>query len=97
MSKTLKVCNKQCNECLFTKNSLVTSEVVANQIIEKCLANDTFFQCHKGTIVNENICCRGFYEKYNKDVLALRLAQFLNVVEFVDVPVIEGNAAELLP
>lgn len=79
-----KVCRKPCKQCLFSKNRIVTG-AVAQDIIDDCLANDGWFECHKGTIRGDNICCRGFWDRYRNDVLPLRLVQmYLEFVQFVD-------------
>ena len=52
---------KQCNQCLFSENKIVSEERKA-QILSECLQNQKFFVCHKSTIEDGNTCCKGFYE-----------------------------------
>ena len=45
----MKICEKKCDECLFTKNRLVSVER-AKELILECLENDQYFICHKSTL-----------------------------------------------
>ena len=89
MKKTLKVCAKVCNECLFSQNRLIL-DWHAQEIIDNCLKQDRFFICHKFNLLpnstNDPVCCKGFYDRHKRDVLPIRLAEMLNAVEFVEVP-----------
>ena len=89
MKKTLKVCAKVCNECLFSQNRLVL-DWHAQEIIDECLAQDRHFICHKFNLLpnstDEPVCCRGFYDRHQKDIVTIRLARMLKIVEFVEVP-----------
>lgn len=76
----LRVKNKSCEECLFSKNKIVTNARM-KQVLKDCEKQDTFFICHKSSINGDNICCRGFYE--NKTCNLIRIAHRLNAVEFV--------------
>lgn len=80
----LKVCNHACNQCLFTDNRIVSGER-ATQVISEALETDGFFECHKGTLQGKRVVCRGFWNRYRKDVLSLRLALAFNMYEFVEV------------
>jgi len=80
----LKVMNSKCDQCLFTKNRVVSSVRMA-EIVDECLAHDTYFECHKGTIVHDHIVCRGFYDLYKYDVLVTRIACMYNFIDFVEV------------
>ena len=82
---SLKVYDKACNECLFSKRRIV-DEARAKQLIADALEQDSFFICHKSTIRDEVVCCRAFYEQHRCDTVALRLATLLNGVEFVPLP-----------
>lgn len=56
------------------------------ELVEQCLQEDKYFECHKGTIVGEHLVCRGFWNKHKNDVLPLRLAQMFELVEYVEIP-----------
>lgn len=81
----LQVCEKLCDECLFTPNRIVR-DGAKEDIVEECLKADKYFICHKSTIVGREFVCRGFWNKHRNDVLPLRLAQMWNLVEYVEIP-----------
>ena len=76
-----KVKKERCNECLYSKDRVV-SQSRAKQVIKDCRRNDSHFQCHKGTINGDDICCRGFYDSESTNLI--RIAQRLNMIKFVD-------------
>lgn len=79
----MKICEKKCDECLFTKNRLVSFER-AKELILECLENDQYFICHKSTLKWGTVCCKWFFDKHKRDVLPIRLATSLNILEFVN-------------
>jgi len=79
----MKIYKEKCNECLFTKNRIVSVERY-KELIQDCLERDKRFICHKSTINGESICCRWFYDVHGKDVLPIRLAKLLWIEEFID-------------
>lgn len=83
--KKLKICNKACDQCLFTDNKIVPDDR-AEEVVQEALSSDSWFECHKGTLQGQSIVCRGFWNKYKKDSLATRLALMLNMYEFVEIP-----------
>lgn len=82
-AKNLKVCEKRCNECLFTKDRVVGSKR-AKEVISQCLKEDKYFFCHKGTINGVDIVCAGFYERFFRDILSLRFATAFNIIDKVN-------------
>lgn len=84
-----KLCSQRCNECLFSPGKIVDQDR-KEEIINKCIANNSFFVCHKfgiegdeGTI-GEDVCCRGFYDSYGSQINLIRIAQRLRSIEEVD-------------
>jgi hypothetical protein len=77
----LQVCEKKCDQCLFSKDRIVSGERMA-EILRDCEREDLHFECHKGSIAGRNVVCRGFYDQ--KTSKAIRFAQWLGVVKFVD-------------
>jgi len=77
----LKVCAEQCNQCLFGKDRIVSKQRMA-EILQTCRENDTYFSCHKGTIAGDDICCKGFFD--TQDSQMIRIAKRLGAIEFVD-------------
>lgn len=78
MFKVKKEC---CNECLFTKDKIVSKERVSS-ILKSCRNNDNHFICHKASIDGKDTCCYGFYRTQTTNMI--RISQRLNMVEFVD-------------
>ena len=77
----LKVIKKCCGQCLFSKNKIV-SDSRKEQLLSDIERKDSHFICHKATIKNKEVVCRGFYE--NKTSNMIRISQRLGMVEFVD-------------
>lgn len=77
----LKVCSKQCDQCLFSKNRIVSGPRMAS-ILNDCKNNDTHFICHKGTIAGENVVCKGFFDTQTSQMI--RIAGRLNMIKEVD-------------
>jgi hypothetical protein len=81
LAKPLKVCNKSCDQCLFTKNKIVSDER-KTELLNICVRDDTHFICHKGSAVGENIVCNGFYR--NRSTTYLELLKATGRIEFVE-------------
>ena len=77
-----KVCDKPCDQCLFSKNRIVSASRM-KQILSDCRKSDTHFICHKATIAGNDICCHGFYHTQTSNLI--RIAQRLRMVEMVNV------------
>lgn len=79
---SLQVCEKQCDQCLFSKNRIVSAAAMKD-ILKKCAHQDTHFLCHKGTIKGKDIVCRGFYDRYDSKVI--RMIKWLgeSLIQFV--------------
>ena len=60
------ICQKRCNECLYSRAKLTTEETAEK--IKNRLADEGFFICHKATFRDDpfKACCRGFWDE-NKD------------------------------
>lgn len=76
MKALLQVMESKCDQCLFSKNRIV-SAVRVQDIIQTCREKDNYFICHK----TENIVCRGFYN--SESCNAIRIAGRLKSIEFV--------------
>lgn len=80
----LQVCEKMCDQCLFTKNKIVDDDRKA-ELVRQIERSGTYFVCHKGSLAgNHQLCCKGFYD--NHRTLAIALAQHLDRVKFIPVP-----------
>lgn len=79
----LKVLKKRCDECLFSDARIVSKRRAA-EVLKSCARNDSHFECHKGTMVGENIVCRGFFDTSSTNLI--RIAGRLGAIDYVDVP-----------
>lgn len=79
----LKVCAKQCDQCLFSKDRIVSSNRMKD-ILNDCRRQDTHFVCHKSSMEGGSVCCKGFYDTQTSNLI--RIMQRLNGIEFVEVP-----------
>lgn len=77
----LKVCQKQCDQCLFSKNRIVTL-ARKKEILKDAIEKDRHFECHKGTMIGIPIVCRGFYDRMTSQLI--RIAQKMDWITFVD-------------
>lgn len=85
---SFKVSAKRCDECLFSSAKIV-SDSRRDDVLATCEATDTHFVCHKFTIEggeNADTCCRGFYDRSPGATPAMRLAHYLDIVKFIDLP-----------
>jgi hypothetical protein len=80
----LQVCEKQCDQCLFSPNRIVSKARMA-EILRGCRRNDTHFVCHKGSLTgNDELVCRGFFDTQSSQLI--RIAGRMNMIEFVPPP-----------
>jgi hypothetical protein len=80
----LEVCEQRCDQCLFSKDRIVSGERAA-ELIKGCNKSGRFFVCHKGSINgNDDLCCRGFYDL--QSIPLTQIAGRLDLVRFVPVP-----------
>lgn len=77
----MQVKKKCCGQCLFGKNKIV-SDQRKRDLLSSIEKSDAHFTCHKATIENKDIVCRGFYEVKTSNMI--RISQRLGMIEFVD-------------
>jgi hypothetical protein len=77
----LKVMQTPCNECLFTKNKIV-SDARRSQLLRQISKDQTHFNCHKATIEGAEYCCKNFYDKLGHTSNMIRIAERLKMIEF---------------
>lgn len=80
----IKIQKTKCDQCLFTKNRIVTLER-AKEAVKDILDNDSYFCCHK-SMDNNDVCCRGFWDAHKNDFSLGRLLQHLHIIIFIDLP-----------
>lgn len=78
-----QVTERKCSQCLFSPNKIVSDER-RRDVLDECRRKDSYFICHKSSIARGEVCCRGFYDTQNSQMM--RIARRLNAVEFVPVP-----------
>jgi len=71
MNEKVKVYDRPCKNCLFSKNRLVSPERAA-ELINEALQNGSFFVCHLATLNDENIACHAFVNHFRNTAPALR-------------------------
>jgi len=85
------VAANKCSDCLFSANKIVDN-TRRNNILQHCLENDTYFECHKGTIAGLHICCRGFYNStYGDSVTPVQLAKRLTIMGYDVVTLVNAD------
>jgi hypothetical protein len=85
---TFKVCDKPCDQCLFSKDRIVSAQRV-REILNDCKREDRHFACHKATMRGQDVCCRSFYDTRTSNMT--RIARRLGTVEFIDVLATQGG------
>lgn len=78
---TFKVMAERCNECLFSKNKIVSKERKAQIIRQITRGEGSWFHCHKAS----GVACRGDWDKYGCGNIG-RVMRRLGAIEFVPVP-----------
>ena len=78
----IKVYNEHCANCLLTPDRIV-SPAKAKELLSECLTSENFFICHKASMEDKVVVCKGFFDKFKDDVTVLQLAQRLDYIEFV--------------
>lgn len=79
----LKVYKECCKNCLLSEDRIVSAKR-AKEIIKGCSEKQTYFICHKASIKNEDVVCKKFYDTIGYKSQMIRIAQRLNMVEFVE-------------
>lgn len=74
-----KVMQERCDQCLFSKNKIV-SAARKREVLAECARTDSHFICHK----TKGVCCRGFYDRDPGASNLMRIAGRLGAVEFVE-------------
>lgn len=87
----MKVYKNCCKNCLLSSDSIVSPKR-RKEIIQSCAKKQTHFICHKATQEGKDIVCNTFYNQLGHVSQMVRIAQRLNMIEFVEQP-----EAEKLP
>lgn len=71
MDEKVRMYDRPCKNCLFSKSRLVTPERAA-ELINEALRNNSFFVCHQATLNGENIACHAFIQHFRQTNPTLR-------------------------
>lgn len=74
---------RMCNQCLFSRNKIVSDERKA-EILADCESDNNHFECHKATIAGKKGTCHAFYKQRTNPALSA-LLESIGEVEFVDI------------
>jgi len=74
---------KCCNQCLFSKNKIVSDEC-KDQILADCKKENNHFTCHKATIAGKIATCHAFYKQKTNRHLS-KLLESMGEIQFVDI------------
>jgi len=55
-----------------------------DEVLEIIERRDTGFTCHKHSIANRDVICRGDYDRDPRRTVAMRLAHLLGLLRFID-------------
>lgn len=86
----LRVAEKRCNECLFSKNKIVDDDRKA-EVIAECARKGSYFICHKSH-AGPPVICRGFFDEVPNRTC--HMAKVLRIVQFVDPVTGEAHAKQ---
>lgn len=84
---------KRCNECLFSKNKVVSDER-RDDVLETCMRRGAHFECHKASKHKLEAVCRGFYDSEEHTTRLIHVARLLKAVRFVKEEDLERIAKE---
>jgi hypothetical protein len=80
----LLICDKLCDQCLYSKNKIV-SDKRKEEILTELENTSDYFICHKASVVDKKVMCRGYYEANKHTSLLINLGEDLKLNEFVNV------------
>ncbi len=74
---------RMCNQCLFSKNKIVSDER-KTELLADCKDNNNHFQCHKATIAGKHATCHAFYKQCTNSAIS-DMMEAAGLVDFVDI------------
>lgn len=79
----LKVFQTCCQNCLLSKDRIVSPQKAKN-LVKECLNEEAYFICHKASINNQEVVCHKFYTKFGNLSRIIRLAQSFGLIKMVE-------------
>jgi len=89
----LNVCHKLCDQCLYSKNKIVSDER-KEELLQSLQRSSYYFVCHKASILGVKVMCRGYYEANQDTSTLIALEHELELVNFVDLSKYEKESSE---
>jgi hypothetical protein len=83
--KVMEVYKECCNQCLLSKNRIVSAKRV-KEIIQGCVRDQSYFICHKATIDGKEICCKSYFDKFGHFSQMVRISERLNMLKYIEQP-----------
>lgn len=81
----LKVYKECCGNCLLSPDAIVSNKR-RKEIIQSCVQDQIHFICHKASMNNEDVCCKSFFDKLGHQSQMIRIAERMNMIEYVEQP-----------
>lgn len=78
----LDVCEKRCDQCLFSKAKIV-SDARRDDILRTLERDGTHFQCHKHSIAERDVVCRGDFDRAPHRTPQARMAAAFGLLRFI--------------
>ena len=88
----LKVYKECCGNCLLSKDRIVSPKR-AKDLLNEIKEKQSYFVCHKASMNGEEIVCKTFFDKLGHQSQMIRIAERLNVVQFVE----QTDTKKLIP
>jgi uncharacterized protein YerC len=88
----LKVYKECCGNCLLSKDRIVSPKR-AKDLLKEIAERQSYFVCHKASVNGEEIVCKTFFDKLGHQSQMIRIAERLNVVQFIE----QNNTEKLIP
>lgn len=72
---------ERCDECLYGQDTIV-NKYRRSELLRSLNENDSYFVCHKATILGVQAACRGDWDRRRCGQLG-RISERLNLIRFV--------------
>lgn len=81
------VLDGKCSTCIFRPGNLMNLAAGrVKEMVEGAVGNGSCIPCHSTLVTGAPAICRGFWDSYADQVVALRLAQALEMIVFDAAP-----------
>ena len=82
----VQVMGKMCTTCIFRPGNLMSLEDgTVERMVNRCLESDDTIPCHS-TLGSDGAICRGLFDRHGRDIMPIRLAVAMQVLEEVEEP-----------